>query len=517
MASNDKAAVPGSGDDEMFRLLVENVRDYAIFMLDPGGHVATWNSGAEHIKGYTRDEIVGRHFSIFYAPDAVARHWPQHELSVALEQGRFEDEGWRLRKDGSAFWANVVITPVYDYDQRLRGFAKITRDLTAQRKTQELQRSERRMNEFLAMLAHELRNPLAPIQSALEVAERKPDDPVVTAWSRTIIQRQTTQLARLVDDLLDVSRITRGKVSLKREAVDVNATVLQIIESLRPRIDARNLVIDLQLPDPSLEIEADSARVAQVLSNLVDNAVKYTPEGGRIAISATVVDEFVSIAVSDSGIGMTADLVPRVFDLFVQGERGLDRREGGLGVGLTIAKRLAELQGGTMSGGSAGPGLGSRFVLQLPLFRREADALRSPLPANAAKPSQRTRVMIVDDNRDAAETLGELVEVLSHDAVIAHDGEQAIRLATARPPDIVLLDIGLPGMNGYEVARKLRETPETRGVRLVACTGYGRTDDAQSIGQAGFERHFVKPVTAAQLEELFSEAAPGHAGEERPA
>ncbi len=507
----------GQRDDEMFRLLVENVRDYAIFMLDPDGHVATWNSGAESIKGYTRDEILGRHFSVFYTPDAVARHWPQHELSVALEQGRFEDEGWRLRKDGTTFWANVVITPVYDYDQRLRGFAKITRDLTARRKTEELQRSERRMNEFLAMLAHELRNPLAPIQSALEVAERKPDDPAVVGWSRTIIQRQTTQLARLVDDLLDVSRITQGKLSLKRERVDVKATVSQIIESLRPRIEARHQVIELQLPGMPLEVEADPARVAQIVSNLLDNAMKYTPDGGRITISATIVDEFVSIAVSDSGIGMAADLVPRVFDLFVQGERGLDRRGGGLGVGLTIARRLAELQGGTMSGGSAGPGLGSRFVLQLPLLLRSADAPASRSPATAP-PSRPTRVMIVDDNRDAAETLAALVELLGHDAVIAHDGEEALRLATARVPDVILLDIGLPGMNGYEVAGKLREAPGTRGVRLVACTGYGRGEGAQSVHQAGFDAHFVKPVTAAQLEAMFSEMThPAHAEAERPA
>src|SRR5690349_5503375 len=214
----------------MFRLLVENVRDYAIFMLDPGGHVASWNRGAQHIKGYTREEILGKHFSVFYSPEATARHWPQHELAVALDQGRFEDEGWRVRKDGTTFWANVVITPVYDATRTLRGFAKITRDLTARRKVEELQRTERRMNEFLAMLAHELRNPLAPIQSALDVVERKPDDKETAAWARGIIQRQADQLSRLVDDLLDVSRITRGKVTLRREPVDVKATITQVVE-----------------------------------------------------------------------------------------------------------------------------------------------------------------------------------------------------------------------------------------------------------------------------------------------
>ena len=511
--------MPGASDDEMLRLLVENVRDYAIFMLDPGGHVASWNSGAEHIKGYTRDEILGRHFSIFYTPDAIARHWPQHELAAALDQGRFEDEGWRLRKDGTTFWANVVITPVYDYDQRLRGFAKITRDLTARRKTEELQRSERRMNEFLAMLAHELRNPLAPIQSALEVAERKPDDPQASAWARKIIQRQTTHLSRLVDDLLDVSRITRGQVTLRREPVDVQATVSQVVESLRPRVEARHLMIDVRLPaGPPLQIEADPTRVAQVLSNLVDNAVKYTPDGGRIVVSVTVVDDFASITVTDSGIGMSADLVPRVFELFVQGERGLDRREGGLGVGLTIAKRLAELQGGTLSAGSAGPGLGSRFMLQLPLVHGKVDAQPAVSAANHAASSRRKRVMIVDDNLDAAETLAALVDLLGHTPLVAHDGEQALRLATASAPDVILLDIGLPGINGYDVARRLRDAPETRDARIYACTGYGRAEDARSVEQAGFDGHFVKPVTATQLEHVFAGATRrGCAAAERPA
>jgi PAS domain S-box-containing protein len=510
--SSDKPPASDPVNDELFRLLVENVRDYAIFMLDPQGHVSTWNVGAQHIKGYLREEIVGKHFSVFYTPDAIARHWPQHELAVALDQGRFEDEGWRLRKDGSAFWANVVITPVYDKTQRLRGFAKITRDLTARRKTEELQRTERRMNEFLAMLAHELRNPLAPIQSALDVVDRKPDDAATAAWARGIIQRQTDQLSRLVDDLLDVSRITRGKVTLRREAVDVKATINQVVEAMRPTIEERRHSVEIHVPSEPLVIEADATRVAQVLSNIIGNAVKYTPDGGRITVRAAVSDGFASISVVDTGIGIAPELVPRVFDLFVQGERGLDRREGGLGVGLTIAKRLTELQGGTLSAASPGSGLGSRFTIELPLMQPE----RIEHPSNDAIGSvitQSKRVLVVDDNRDAADSLAALIELLGHQATVLHDGRDALTVAVSHAPDLILLDIGLPGMDGYEVARRLRAARETANIRLVACTGYGREDDVRRIEEAGFDGYLVKPVSAAQLEQLLAGAPFNRRGE----
>ena len=496
---------PEFGRDEMFRLLVENVRDYAIFLLDPQGHVVTWNAGAEHIKGYAKSEIIGRHFSVFYPPEATARQWPDHELRVAREQGRFEDEGWRVRKDGTVFWANVVITPIYDDRHRLCAFAKITRDLTVRRKVDELQRSERQMNEFLAMLAHELRNPLSPIQSALDVAERKPDDPATTAWAHEIIQRQTQHLSRLVDDLVDVSRITRGKVSVRAEPVELKATIALVLESLRTTISERAHTVEVTAPDMPLFVNADPLRLAQVLSNIITNAIKYTPDGGRISIKVTAEDNFVSITVVDNGIGMAADLVPRVFDLFVQGERGLDRREGGLGVGLTIAKRLIEMQGGTLSAGSAGIGLGSRFTLGFPLLQPARVPEEVPAPIAATGAVQRRRVLIVDDNEDAAEALAALVEILGHDATIVHDGREAVGAAAAQRPDLMLLDIGLPGMDGYEVARRLRGDPALKNVRLIACTGYGREEDVRKMGEAGFDRHLLKPVSAAQLEQVLGD------------
>ena len=504
-SDSDSAAAPRQIGDEMFRLLVENVRDYAIFMLDPNGFVASWNAGAQHIKGYTRDEIVGQHFSTFYTPDAIARRWPQHELAVAREEGRFEDEGWRLRKDGTAFWANVVITPVYDEKRELRGFAKITRDLTTRRKLEELQRTERQMNEFLGMLGHELRNPLAPIRSALDIAGRRPGDLEMASWARAMIDRQVEHLSRLVDDLLDASMVTRGKVSLRRQPTELRATIAHVVDAFTPAAAERRHVITVNAPDTPLTAAADPTRVAQILSNVLSNAIQYTPDGGHITINAKAADEMVSITVTDTGIGMAADLLPRVFDLFVQGERGLDRHEGGLGVGLTVARRLTELLGGNLTATSAGPGLGSRFLLELPMFE---GSQAEPAPASArieARPGRRKRVLIVDDNADVADSLAALVGILGHDASVLHDGRDALRVAPAAPPDVVLLDIGMPGMDGFEVARRLRSFPELASTRIVACTGYGREDDIRKIREAGFERHFTKPVGAAQLETLLAE------------
>ena len=499
-ASSDSAGQPGFVNDEMFRLLVENVRDYGIFLLDPQGIVTTWNVGAQNIKGYTKDEIVGRHFSVFYTPDAIARHWPQQELKLAVEHGRFEDEGWRLRKGKVAFWANVVITPIFDGERRLRGFAKITRDLTARRKVEELQRGERHTNEFLAMLAHELRNPLSPIQSALDVAKLKPDDLDTAKWAQDIIARQTRQLSRLVDDLLDVSRVTRSKISLKRELLDLRDSVDGVIQSLRPAIDARRLSVAVALPEEPVIVNVDPTRMAQVLSNILGNAIKYTPAGGNISVRASASDGLASLAIADDGIGMAADLVPRVFDLFVQGDRALDRREGGLGVGLTIAKRLIDLQGGTLTAASDGPGTGSSFTIGLPLA---AESTGAELTAAPQASSTLRRVFIVDDNHDAAEALAALIGALGHDVRVADNGHDALSVATTWRPDVMLLDIGLPDMDGYEVARRMREIRALDHVQIVACTGYGGDDDLRRMAEAGFDRHLIKPVGIAELDTLF--------------
>jgi PAS domain S-box-containing protein len=486
--------------EERFRMLVENVKDYALFMLTPEGNVASWNAGAEAIKGYRADEIIGRHFSTFYPPDAIARHWPEHELRMARMTGRFEDEGYRIRKDGSRFWANVVITALFDDKARLRGFSKLTRDLTMRKQVEELQRTERRMNEFLAMLGHELRNPLAPMQTALEVLDLKSGDAHAMDWARKVFGRQVHHLARLVDDLLDVSRITSGKISLRFETLDLGRLVQETVEVMRPQIEARGHMLIVELPEDPLTVRGDSTRLAQILTNLVGNASKYTPDGGTIRVVVERDADFAMLSVIDNGIGIVPELVPRMFDLFVQGDRALDRKEGGLGIGLTLVKRLAELHGGTVAAASAGLRQGSQFTVRIPL--RAEDVLGTTTVAGMAQPQRIFRVLVVDDNQDAAQSLAMLLEILGHRVETSNDAASALSRAPVFQPDLVLLDVGLPNMNGYEVARALRAQPSMRESTLVACTGYGQEDDRRKAREAGFDHHLVKPVHMEDLERI---------------
>src|SRR2546426_4679936 len=293
--------------EERFRLLVDGVKDYAIFMLDSEGKVASWNTGAETIYGYTMAEMTGAHFSRFYTPEDLARNWPEHELVVAHAEGRFEEEGWRVRKDSSRFWASVIIAALYDNENRVGGFAKVTRDLTVRRRVEALQESERQMNEFLAMLAHELRNPLASIVNALGLMRSKSGRE--QAEFRGVIERQTKLLAHIVDDLLDVSRITRGKIALKKEVLDMNRVVARTLESCRPLIDAHKHAVELRLPDEEQPVDADSTRLSQVVLNLISNAVKYTPEEGRITIALSREDGEAVLRGRGTAIG-TSDAPP---------------------------------------------------------------------------------------------------------------------------------------------------------------------------------------------------------------
>lgn len=353
--------------EERFRLLVDGIKDYAIFLLDLEGRVVSWNAGAEAIKGYRAEEILGRHFSVFYPPESIARGWPEHELRVARKVGRFEDEGWRLRKDGSAFWANVIITALYDRDNRLYGFGKVTRDMTEHKRMRDLEEAKRQINEFLAMLAHELRNPLAPIRNAVSLMQMGGLSSSMLEWYRCVIDRQVTHLTRLVDDLLDVSRITRGKITLQNQPVEMSLVVDGAVDSCRPLIEERKHTLEVCLPAEPLWVEGDLTRLSQILLNLLNNAAKYTPEGGTLRLTVETEGGQVVVRVLDTGLGIPAELLPRVFELFLQGDRSLDRAEGGLGIGLTLVRRLTEMHGGSVEAHSDGPGRGSEFVVRLPL------------------------------------------------------------------------------------------------------------------------------------------------------
>jgi PAS domain S-box-containing protein len=492
--------------EETFRLLVEGVQDYAIFMLDVDGRVANWNQGARKIKGYTAEEIVGQHFSRFYPSDAIERKWPDQELALAKLQGRFEDEGWRLRKDGTRFWANVIITALRGPDGRLRGFAKVTRDLTDRKRIEALEGSERRVNEFLAMLAHELRNPLAPIRNALGVMQLAQAGDPSHERSRGVIERQVAQLTRLVDDLLDVGRITSGKVVLKKEPIELNAAFRRAVESCEAAASARKQTIEAQYTTEPLFIDGDTVRLSQIVLNLLNNAIKYTPDHGRIRGIVAREGDWAVIRIQDTGVGMPPELLSAAFDLFVQGERSLARTEGGLGIGLTIVRQLVALHGGSVTARSAGAGKGSEFIVLLPALSHESLSTRAAPERPAARSVSRRRVLVVDDNRDSADMLEALLTMFGHDVRMVHDGPSALAAAVEFGPDVVLLDIGLPGMSGYDVAMRLRQTPRFGRTTLIAFTGYGQDEDRQRARDAGFDHHLVKPVEPATLERIIAAA-----------
>jgi PAS domain S-box-containing protein len=356
--------------EERFRLLVDSVRDYAIFLLDNDGRVISWNLGAELTKGYLAEEIVGRHFSVFYPQEKRDEHWPERELEVARRDGRFEDEGWRLRKDGSRFWASVVITALYDEAGQPKGFAKITRDLTDRRRISDLEAQERHLTQFLAVLGHELRNPMTPIANAVAIMQlEEPTNPRIRT-ARDILARQVGHLRRLVDDLLDVGRIASGKVHLEARPVELRALLAEAAESIRPEMKARGHAFEVATPPEDLWVVGDRTRLVQVLTNLLHNAAKFTPSGGHVWLSLARKDDQAELAVRDNGPGIPPDQLPRMFTLFAQAEGPISTQShGGLGIGLSLVKQMVALHHGDIRAASSGvPGEGAEFVVSLPLI-----------------------------------------------------------------------------------------------------------------------------------------------------
>lgn len=362
---------------------------------------------------------------------------------------------------------------------------------------QSAQDAIRHKDDFLAMLAHELRNPLAPILSSTHLLQTQPDDPAGVQRAREVIERQVRHQARLLDDLLDVSRITRGRIELRRRPLDLRSIVAEVLETTRPLIEARHLELSSPAAPLALPVEADPVRLAQVVTNLVTNAAKYTPAGGRLAVTAERESQDVVLRVRDSGVGIPGDMLERVFDLFTQVDPSLARSQGGLGIGLTLVKSLVEMHGGTVTAHSAGPGHGSEFTVRLPLART---APVQPADAGAA-PAGPRHILIVEDNADAREMLQTVLALEGHRVLASEDGVRGIEMALLHRPEIVLIDIGLPGVSGYEVAKRIRTALGDR-VRLVALTGYGQPGDRRHAREAGFDVHLVKPVGLEDLDSL---------------
>jgi PAS domain S-box-containing protein len=520
--------------EERFRVLVENVTDYALFMLDVNGQVASWNAGAERIKGYRADEILGRHFSVFYPPEVVESGWLEHELQSAVRDGKFIDEGWRVRKDGGRFWANVTITAMRDGQGRLIGFTKLTRDLTERKRSEAMeaahqeraeildaernariaaQRATRVKDEFLATLSHELRTPLSAILGWTQVLQRVGDaiDPAERRRAIEVIDRNARAQVRLIDELLDLSRIMAGKIRLDLQQIALADVVRAAVDSAMPAADAKSIRLTSILDPVSALVTADPSRLQQVVWNLLTNAVKFTPKGGQVQVLLQRVNSHVELSVSDTGIGIAPSFLPHVFDRFSQRDSSSSRTHGGLGLGLAIAKQLVELHGGSIRVSSKGEGQGATFFVDLPLAivqladervtrqhptaHGESTEQPSPLPSLAGM-----HVFLVDDEPDARELLARVLREQEAVVTLFDSARSALEALKTARPHVIVSDVGMPEMDGYQFMRALRAS-EARDERIpaLALTAFARAEDRKRCLLAGYQAHIAKPFDIAEL------------------
>ncbi len=487
----------------LYETFLENSPDLA-YVFDLNHRFTYANKVLLGMWNRTWEEAIGKNcLELGYEPWHAAMHDREIDEVIATRQpvrGEVPFAGAYGRRI-----YEYIFTPVLGPDGEVEAVAGTTRDVTDRKLIEEtLADANRRKDELLAMLAHELRNPLAPIRAAAEVLERFALDEKLTKSTSQIIIRQVKHMAALIDDLLDASRVTQGLVTIARVPLDLHAVVYDAVEQVRPAIAARGHQLRLDLSAERGDVLGDQKRLVQIVSNLLDNAVKYTPEGGMIEVGLKSDAELLTLSVTDNGIGIPAEFQPRVFDLFTQAERTSDRVQGGLGIGLALVRNLTEMHGGTISCYSAGHGQGSQFTIVLPRYAAaaepELDSERHTLqPPGMGKP---LRILVVDDNVDAASVLAMYLEALGHQVLIEHSSIRALARAVAEQPDVCILDIGLPEMDGNELARRLRAEPATAQTLLIALTGYGGEQDKRASKEAGFDQHFVKPVDPGKLAEL---------------
>jgi PAS domain S-box-containing protein len=485
----------------VIRAITDTSED-VIYVKDTRGRLVFANPATLALVGKPLDQVLGRTDLEFLEDEAAARQVMENDRRI-MERGVAEEveEHVPLPDGTDRIWASRKAA-YRDERGEVVGLIGISRDITGRKRIEDaLREADRRKDEFLGMLSHELRNPLAPIRSSTYVLRRAEPGGEQAARALAVIERQTEHLSRLVDDLLDVTRIGRGKIELRRATADLRELVRRATEDFRLLLDDRGVAFTVALPDGPVWAEVDATRVTQVVGNLLHNATKFTRRGDRVSVSLAAAGGQATIAVRDTGAGVERGLLPAIFDPFVQGARSIARTEGGLGLGLALVKGITELHGGAVAADSAGPGRGSEFVVRLPL------AL-PPAPAEPrAAPGERRRaarlVLVVDDNADAADTLAELVRLLGHDVQVAYDGPSALQAARASRPDVVLCDLGLPGMDGYDVARALRAGGGAP-LRLVAVSGYAQPDDVRRAADAGFDAHVAKPPDPAEIERLLA-------------
>ena len=618
------------------RLIIESVKDFAIFSVDVEGRVNTWNAGAERLFGWPEAKIIGQDLAVIFSPEDRAEGIAEKELRDAVETGRGVDERWHRRKDGGRFFASGMVRPIRDEAGVLRGFTKVARDITGQKRAEEalrasearfrlladsapvmiwqagtdklrtyfnkpwlsftgrttdqelgngwvggvhfedyercltayarafdarepfemeyrlrrhdgeyrwaldhgqplsgpdgeftgfigsvvditdrkkteeaLKDADRRKDEFLAMLAHELRNPLAAVRNAIQIS-RRPGMEEHLEWATDVIDRQTRHLVHLIDDLLDVSRIGRGKIHLRKEYLDVATVISRAVETTRPFVEERGHQLTVAFAPRPLRVHADPTRLEQIIVNLLSNSTKYTENGGRIRLTADEKDGEVVIEVRDTGVGISPEMLSHVFELFTQVDTSIERASGGLGIGLSLVRALVGLHGGSVRAESDGRGKGSVFTVRLPsAIGEEPSGEPEQEPARDRAEPRRARILVVDDNVDSAKGMSRLLVSSGHEVETAHDGRTALEMARRFRPEVVLLDIGLPGMDGYQVAEKLRQEDCGRVAILVAITGYAQEKDRDRSRGAGFDHHLAKPVDYDELLTLISEAQPG--------
>jgi PAS domain S-box-containing protein len=483
-----------------------------IFTATASGNVDYFNPIWSEYTGLTFEQIRDWGWTQFVHPDDLAenlRVWKS-----AIETGEeFTFEQRFRRADGEYRWHLSRAKALKDAEGKVLMWVGSNTDIHEQKQTANelrevaarLSEADRRKNEFLAMLAHELRNPLAPIRNGLQIVRMAEGNGETVRSTADMMERQIRQMVRLVDDLLDVSRITQGKIELRRERVELASIIQQAIETSRPAVEAAHHTLTVKVPTQPEYVNGDAVRLAQVFSNLLNNASKFTEPGGRISLMAEREGSDVVVTVQDSGMGIRPEMLPNVFEMFTQVDRSLERTQDGLGIGLTLVKRLVEMHGGSVTAASDGPGKGSTFVVRLPIVMDGQQPVTSGGSNGEAKGEPIRRILVVDDNLDSAKSLAMLLKLTGSETQTAHDGIEAVAAVAKFRPDVVLLDIGLPKLNGYEAARQIREQPGGREIVLVALTGWGQDEDRQKSREAGFDSHLVKPVELAELLTLLAE------------
>ena len=500
---------------EWFEVTLSSIGD-AVITTDTDGKVTFLNPMAEMMTGWKMGEASGQPLEkIFNIVNEDSRKAAKNPVEMVLRDGivvGLANHTALIGKDGTERSIEDSAAPIRDATGKISGAVMVFHDVTQRRRAEKaLKEADQRKDQFLAMLAHELRNPLVPIRNGLQILNLAGNNPAMAENARSIMDQALNQMVRLVDDLLDVSRITTGKLKLRKERVELATVVQSAVDTSRPLIEEQGHKLTITLPAASIVLDADATRLAQVFSNLLNNAAKYSEEGGHITLSAEPRADEVVVRVTDRGIGIPADHLPRIFQLFAQVETASDRSQGGLGIGLSLVKGLVEMHGGKIEAHSDGPGHGSEFVARLPMISAEP-ILGSHTARDddeSASPAAKYRILIVDDNRLSSDSTAMALSLMGHELAIARDGIEGIERAQAFRPDVILLDIGLPEVDGFETARRIREQPWGKNIFLIAVTGYGQEGDRRRSLEAGFNYHLVKPLSFSELKHKLSELGIG--------